>query len=1448
MSEAMGAALVRIRTTEGGIVGAGFLVGPCQVLTCAHVVAQALDLPEAHSDPPLTLVVLDFPLLAPRTRLAARVVFWRPVSDDGGGDLAGLELLGDPPEGAQMVRFAPAEDVWEHPFRAFGFPAGHDDGVWATGRLLGRQANNWLMLEDVKTAGFPVERGFSGSPVWDTQLQGVVGMVVTASLAGSKTAPSKTAFLLPFDVLAAKTATWYGLQPVTHQRIFLSAAPANQVFAERLRADLQARGIVVRDALNGPANTEVDAQQRLRQAMRDAQAVLLVVSSQTRASLVVKEHLRLANLYHRRLILVWIGDDERMQLQFAGWQDTALVDVRNTPYASALTQIETALSQRRSLTELFEPARGEGEPEPRNPYKGLHPFTADDVGDFFGRQRLVSELVDDVASLLPATSFGTGNERCLSIIGPSGSGKSSVVMAGLLPRLQQGALSGSERWVYLQSMLPGKHPIEALIQTLKRHLPDISLKTLREDLEDDTTQGLHLLAAQLVKERGSRVVLLVDQFEELFTQTETEDERQRFIDLLLTAVTMPGGPLLVLLTLRADFYDRPMQYPPLSRLMQAHQRQVLPMDVEDLRATIEQPAALPDVQLSFEGNLVGDLLFEVRGQIGALPLLQFALYQLFDKRDRRCLTLQAYHEMGGVKGALSQHADEAYQALPSDEHRQMAREVFLRLVSPGATEQDTTRRRATHTEFEYADPAQTQETLERFIRARLLTTSQINGITTIEVSHEALIREWKRLAEWLHEARGDILIQQDLSKDTTEWEQHGKPRDRLYHGSQLKEVQAWAKRNRPSEREAAFLRASAVRRIQSLVSLIVVVCLLIASMGIAGGYLFLRTFVTTLSDNNELGSLRWCIDNAPPGSTIKFAPWLSGTIELTGSLIVGNDETLTIEGLGANRVAISGGNMNANIHVSKGATLNLSGLSFKDSETVGDAFLFNEGTLMMENSIISNNQTQGLKNSTSVSRYISSSYGGAIENEGTFTMIQSTVANNSSSGELLGLGAGGGIYNEGMLTVIASIFSNNSSSGGLLGSDGGGIYNASTGRVKVISSTFSNNSASSSNDGNSQGGGISNEGELSVQNSRFYNNVARGDAWGYGGGIKNAKTGTLTVTNSTFSGNLAKSNKQNGVGGGIDNEGRLTVAHSTFSNNTVSSSNSWSLGGGIANHPASTGIVTDSIFSGNLAKGAQGGKGGGIVNDDGKLSVTHSTFSNNTVNSGISLGGGIYNHGQGTLTVTSSTFSNNSVSGQQTSGGGGIENEGGKLTVIASTFWNNSASTNGEASLGGGIWAFGLKGASTIIRFCTIYKNTSSAGGGIWADPTGNSNLIISSNIIAANSADDGPDISGALTSGGYNLLTNVTGASGLGSTDQQVTLDDLRIEQTLGNNGGPTQTLKLLPGSVAIDAVPRQACSITITDAVSGQPITITTDQRGDPRPGRSKSACDAGAYESSS
>ena len=616
MQELLDASLVRIRTTDGRVVGAGFLVGERQVLTCAHVVSQALGLVNYPLDLPQGLVSLDFPLIPPRTLLTAKVVLWCPPLSDGRGDIAGLELQSEPPTTAEVVRFALAEDVWEHPFRVFGFPDGYDDGVWATGRLLGRQATDWVVIEDVKAQGFGVAPGFSGTAVWDTQLQGVVGMVVAAS----RPADTKTAFVIPLDVLVA---AWPLIEPITRQRVFLSAAPADTAFTARLATDLQARDMVVWTEQQTPGEGHVGEEERVRQAIRAAQAVVLVVSSQTRSSRTVKEHLRLADLYRRRLILVWVGDDEHAQPP-PGWQETVWVDARDTRYEAAIEAIEASLSQRRPISGLLGPdhaAAEEAAHQPRNPYKGLHAFTADDAGDFFGRERLVDALVKDVAETVTGDQPASGNGRLLTIIGPSGSGKSSVVMAGLLPQLWRGALPGSDEWIYLEPMVPGKHPIEALALALKPHFPDIGFKTLREDLEDDATRGLHVLAAQLVKRRDGKVVLLIDQFEELFTQTEDEDERRRFIQLLLTAVTEPRGPLTVFLTLRADFSDRPMYYSELGHLIERHHQPVFPMELDDLRATIEQPAALPDVQLTFEGNLVGDLLFEMQGQVGALPLL-----------------------------------------------------------------------------------------------------------------------------------------------------------------------------------------------------------------------------------------------------------------------------------------------------------------------------------------------------------------------------------------------------------------------------------------------------------------------------------------------------------------------------------------------------------------------------------------------------------------------------------------------------------------------------------------------------------------------------------------------------------------------------------------------------------------------------------------------------------
>jgi hypothetical protein len=298
--------------------------------------------------------------------------------------------------------------------------------------------------------------------------------------------------------------------------------------------------------------------------------------------------------------------------------------------------------------------------------------------DFFGRDALIDKLTSTLASTLQTERPGKQSARLLAIIGPSGSGKSSVMMAGLLPRLRHGGLPGSEAWIYLDPIVPGAHPVESLALALAERLPDRSLFSIRQDLEEDSARGLHLLATTLTQSQSTRLLLYVDQFEELFTQTSAQEEREQFHELFITALSEPRGPVIVILTLRADFYDRVLSSSVLCPLIEQHQCAIPPMNVQDL-----------------------------------------------------------------------------------------ARALFLRLIEPGVTEQDTTRRRAARSELLLADPKETallEEVSEAFIRARLVTSTTMAGTIVLEVSHEALIREWPRLASWLQEAREDIRLHRQLAK------------------------------------------------------------------------------------------------------------------------------------------------------------------------------------------------------------------------------------------------------------------------------------------------------------------------------------------------------------------------------------------------------------------------------------------------------------------------------------------------------------------------------------------------------------------------------------------------------------------------------------------------------------------------------------------------------------
>ncbi len=623
--------------------------------------------------------------------------------------------------------------------------------------------------------------------------------------AGSRTEADR---LPPEDELEVAQPGW----------VYVAYAQGDRGRVERLRGDLQRRGVttwVDQDDL--PAGTP-SWEQALREAIRGAPAVLLVASSHTRSSRYVADELRIAELYGRRVCPLWVEGEQWMECVPLGWGGLQYLDARGDGYEAALDALATEVPHHRDQQVAGSapaPASPPAAGEPRNPYKGLRPFTGADAGDFFGRERLVGTLL----AVLPAA--GSDAPRFLALVGASGSGKSSVVLAGLLPRLQAGALPGSAAWVYLPPITPGAQPLDALAQTLCAALSEpVDVLSTRGTLAEEP-DGLHRLARRLVTRPEQRVVLVLDQGEELFAAAVAEEERRCFVDLLVTAATAPGGPLLVVLTLRADFYDRPLRYPALGALLQAHDVAVLAPTAADLRQAIEGPAALPDVQVTFDEDLVGDLLFDLRGQAGALPLLQFTLDQLFARREGKRLSGAAYRALGGVRGALSRHAEATYAALPSEEHRTLVRALFLRLIDPGESEQDTTRRRATMGEFLLPDQAQSdclQDVIQAFIGARLLVTQRSTlgrkggPETTVEVSHEALIREWPRLAGWLREAREDVRMQQAISADAAAWAHHGQPADRLYRGSLLLEAEAWAARNTPSAQEAAFLAAARLDR------------------------------------------------------------------------------------------------------------------------------------------------------------------------------------------------------------------------------------------------------------------------------------------------------------------------------------------------------------------------------------------------------------------------------------------------------------------------------------------------------------------------------------------------------------------------------------------------------------------------------------------------------------
>lgn len=643
MLEPLERAVVRIYSRRGEVVvGAGFLAFQKYILTCTHVIADALGVERTATEMPTDEVILDFPRVAPKQRLKARIVFWQPVDpsrEKEEEDIAGLELIGSLPDEVKPAPLVAGGGFSEHEFKAFGFPVGNHNGTWAYGVLRGRTANGRIQIEDVKQPGYRLEPGFSGTPVWDKKLEGVVGIAVSAD---PKRPEAKVAFIIPTDILIK---AWDQLIPQ--------------------------RGIC--------------------------------------------------------------------------------------------------------------------------PYQGLSAFREENAQFFFGRDRFKAELLKTVET-----------KQLITVIGPSGSGKSSLVFAGLLPNLvEQG------NWL-IDYFRPLTDPFFELAKASIRLLqPDIKeteqlihAGRLKQEIQEGRLSAQQIISSILEKNPGKKLLLVVDQFEELYTLCKDEKQQQLFLDQLL-AVVRHTPNFTIVLTLRADFLAYALSYRPFADAIPEADQMLGPMNLEELRDAIHKPI---ESLAMIETGLTERILEDVEQEPGNLPLLEFTLTRLWEKKEYGWLTHNAYDAIGGVEKALAQYAEDEYKKL-SESDQQRAKRVLIQLVRPGDETQDT-RRLATRSEVGYSN----WDLVTRLADARLVVTGRDDSTNeeTVEVVHEALIREWDRLQKWINAERSFRLWQERLQVAYRKWRDAKQWEDALLQGIDVGDAEGWLQRRTDeiSPKQQDFIKQS----------------------------------------------------------------------------------------------------------------------------------------------------------------------------------------------------------------------------------------------------------------------------------------------------------------------------------------------------------------------------------------------------------------------------------------------------------------------------------------------------------------------------------------------------------------------------------------------------------------------------------------------------------------
>ncbi len=489
------------------------------------------------------------------------------------------------------------------------------------------------------------------------------------------------------------------------------------------------------------------------------------------------------------------------------------------------------------------------------PYRGLYQFGPNDADVFFGRDIFIEELYR-----------ATKTRNFIPVLGASGSGKSSVVLAGLVPKLEK---DGHWQFTHFR---PGAEPFQALASALvPLYTPNldetdqiVQTRKLASYLRDTTIPLSDVIAKIQQNHLNHRILLIADQFEELYTLCKQEEIRRRFLDCLLTCLgnttTSSTSALVLVTTMRVDFLANALAYPEFADRLRESDIKLRSMNHQELVSVIEKP--VQRLGVTFEAGLVQRILEDVEDQPGNLPLLEFALTELWNKRTGQQLTHHVYEDIGQVKGALARHADEKYGNLTEVE-KEKVRRIFIQLVRPGEGTEDT-RRVAIKGEL----GEQNWSLVKKLADARLVVTSRnASQQETVEVIHEALIQNWGELQAWMNTDRVFRAWQERLRGAKKQWEATNKDSGSLLRGAALAEAE-----ERLSERpddliyEAEFIQQSLqeqkrmqrekeYRRRQSIVTAWAVAVVSLVGVAISVRLFLMARYEQKLAELNDANSL-----------------------------------------------------------------------------------------------------------------------------------------------------------------------------------------------------------------------------------------------------------------------------------------------------------------------------------------------------------------------------------------------------------------------------------------------------------------------------------------------------------------------------------------------------------------------------------------------------------------